>query len=55
MSNHPNDDRALLDLVEKRAGEDFASDLLSWALHKVMDAEVGELNGASKGEHAPEG
>ena len=54
MTNHPNDDMTLLDLVEKHAGDDFVRQLLSWALHKVMDAEVGELTGAGKGEHAPE-
>ena len=54
MSNHPNhDDRALLNLVEQHAGDDFVRELLSWALHRVMEAEVGELTGAGKGEHAP--
>ena len=51
MSNHPNrDDQALLDLVEQHAGDDFVRQFLSWALHKVMEAEVGEIAGAGKGE-----
>ena len=55
MSNFPNrDDRALLDLVDQHAGDDFVRELLSWALHKVMEAEVGEITGAGKGERAPE-
>ena len=48
MTNHPNDERALLDLVEKHAGDDFVRQHLSWALHKVMEAEVGKLTGAER-------
>ena len=55
MSNHQNlDDRALLDLVERHAGDDYVRQLLSWALHKVKDAEVGEITGVPKGRRAPE-
>ena len=55
MTKHPNlDDRALLDLVEQHAGEDFLRELLSWALRHVMEAEVGEITGAGKGERSPE-
>ena len=55
MTKHPNiDDRALLDLVKRHAGEDFLRELLSWALHQVMEAEVGEITGAGKGERSPE-
>ena len=55
MTKHSNlDDRALLDLVEQHGGEDFLRELLSWALHQVMEAEVGEIAGAGKGERSPE-
>ena len=47
MSNHPN-------LVERHAGDDFIRQLLSWALHKVMEAEVGEITGVPKGRRATE-
>ena len=54
MTKHPNpDDRALLDLVEQHGGEDFFRELLSWALHQVMEAEVGEIAEAGKGERSP--
>ena len=56
MSNHPNrDKRVLLDLVDQHAGGDFIRELLSWALHKVMEAEVNEITGAGKGERSPDG
>ena len=55
MPKYPDDgNRAPFDLVEKNAGDDFDRELLSWALHKVMNAEVCELTRAGKGEHAPE-
>ena len=44
MFSHPNhDDLALLALVEQHASDDFIRELLSWALHRVMEAEVGEI------------
>ena len=51
MSNHPNhDDRALFDLVEQHSGDDLVRELLPCALHRVMEAEVGEITGTGKGE-----
>ena len=55
MSNHPNhDQRALLDLVDQYAGDDFDRALLSRALHQVMEAEAGEITGAGKVQRSPE-
>ena len=51
MSNYPNhDDRALLDLVEQHVGDDFVREFQSRALHRVMEAEVGEITCTGKGD-----
>ena len=55
MSNESNHTaEALLALVEQHAGEDFVRELLIWAAHQIMEAEVGEITGTGKGERAPE-
>ena len=53
-SNLPKHDRTLLNLVDRHASEDFVRELLSWALHKVMEAEFGEITSAGNGQRAPE-
>lgn len=56
MAGNPNDDALMpFDLVEKRAGDDFARELLDWSLHKVMEAKMGGgIAGAAKGLRTPE-
>ena len=42
MSNESNHTaEALLALVEQHADEDFVRELLIWAAHQIMEAEVG--------------
>ena len=54
MSNESNRNaKALLALVKEHAGGDFVRELLTWAAHQIMEAEVGEITDAGKGERTP--